>query len=203
MVLHLPNQLTILRIILSPVFLFLFMANDPFLKQISLAVFIIAAITDWYDGWLARKYNYITQWGKFLDPLADKILTSCGFFALAGLGIVEYWMVWVIVLRDFLITGLRVYAEFKKMPFSTSQLAKWKTFVQMVFLYYLLVETVLASTKYFYEGNQEVFALLADHNFVYFSMLAITAFTFFTGIWYLIQNKNLIIQLFNFEDKLN
>jgi len=66
----LPNQLTILRIILTPVFLFLFLSNDPVYNQIALAVFIIAALTDWYDGWLARKFNYITNWGKFWDPLA-------------------------------------------------------------------------------------------------------------------------------------
>ena len=77
----LPNQLTVLRIILTPVFVYLFLMDDPVLKQISLGVFIIAAITDWYDGWLARKFNYITAWGKFLDPLADKILTSAAFFS--------------------------------------------------------------------------------------------------------------------------
>ncbi|MEJ2506510.1 MAG: CDP-alcohol phosphatidyltransferase family protein [Ignavibacteriaceae bacterium] len=67
----LPNQLTILRIFLSPVFLFLFLQDEPMLKQISLIVFIIAALSDWYDGWLARKFNYITEWGKFMDPLAE------------------------------------------------------------------------------------------------------------------------------------
>lgn len=197
MVLHLPNQLTILRIILSPVFLFLFMSDDPLFKQISAVVFVIAAITDWYDGWLARKYNYITQWGKFLDPLADKVLTSCGFFALAGLGILQYWMVWIIVIRDFLITGLRVYAEFKKKPFSTSQLAKWKTAVQMIFLYYLLLETIFEATEYFYIGNEHIFEVLSNETFIYFAMLAVTAFTFFTGLWYIIQNRNLIKELFS------
>ena len=75
----LPNQLTILRIILTPIFLYLFLSEDPLLIQISIGVFIVAALTDWYDGWLARKFNYITDWGKFWDPLADKILTSAAF----------------------------------------------------------------------------------------------------------------------------
>ncbi len=81
----LPNQLTILRIILTPFFLILFLSGNPLLKQISLGVFIIAALTDWYDGWLARKFNYITSWGRFWDPLADKILTSTAFLGFAFL----------------------------------------------------------------------------------------------------------------------
>lgn len=103
----LPNQLTVLRIILTPVFVYLFLMDDPVLKQISLGVFILAAITDWYDGWLARKFNYITAWGKFLDPLADKILTSSAFFAFVFLGVLPLWMVIVIAARDFFVTFLR------------------------------------------------------------------------------------------------
>ena len=103
----LPNQLTILRIILTPVFLFFFLSPDPLSKQISLGIYIIAALTDWYDGWLARKFNYITTWGKFWDPLADKILTSAAFIGFAILGIVPLWMVIIIMLRDFIVTGFR------------------------------------------------------------------------------------------------
>ena len=113
----LPNQLTVLRIILTPVFLVLFLSGDPLLIQISLAVYLIAAITDWYDGWLARKFNYITEWGKFLDPLADKILTSGAFFAFVYLDVLELWMVLVIVIRDFAITGLRGYADYQHAHF--------------------------------------------------------------------------------------
>ncbi len=134
----LPNQLTVLRIILTPIFLFLFLSEDPLLVQISLGVFIIAAITDWYDGWLARKFNYITEWGKFMDPLADKVLTSTAFLGLVFVGILELWMVLLIVFRDLLITVLRLFADYRKVSFTTSISAKLKTFVQMIFLYYLL-----------------------------------------------------------------
>ncbi|MCB0743927.1 MAG: CDP-diacylglycerol--glycerol-3-phosphate 3-phosphatidyltransferase, partial [Ignavibacteriae bacterium] len=123
----LPNQLTTLRIILTPVFLFLFLSENPILKQISLAIYILAAITDWYDGWLARKFNYITTWGKFMDPLADKVLTSTAFFAFVAIGVLELWMVLVVVFRDLLITGLRLFADWKKKSFTTSKLAKAKT----------------------------------------------------------------------------
>src|SRR5690606_21497049 len=99
----LPNQLTILRIILTPVFFILFILDNSIYKQLSLLVFIIAALTDWYDGWLARKFNYITSWGKFWDPLADKILTSSAFVGFVLIGIIDLWMVIIILLRDFLI----------------------------------------------------------------------------------------------------
>ena len=83
----LPNQLTILRIVLTPLFLILFLSSEPLLKQISVGIFIIAALSDWYDGWLACKFNYITEWGKFMDPLADKILTSAAFIGFASAGL--------------------------------------------------------------------------------------------------------------------
>jgi CDP-diacylglycerol--glycerol-3-phosphate 3-phosphatidyltransferase len=134
----LPNQLTILRIFLTPVFVALFLSENVFLKQLSVPVYIVAALTDWYDGWFARKFGYMTKWGRFLDPLADKILTSSAFIAFASLKLVETWMVVAIVVRDLLITILRSYAEFKDKPVITTKSAKVKTFVQMVFIYYLL-----------------------------------------------------------------
>ena len=120
----LPNQLTTLRIILTPIFFFLFISDNPLLKQIALIVYFIAAITDWYDGWLARKFNYITNWGKFMDPLADKFFTSAAFVAFFILDIVPLWMVIIIIIRDFYVTGLRIYADIQHKAFSTSKLAK-------------------------------------------------------------------------------
>lgn len=195
----LPNQLTVLRIILTPVFLFLFLSENPLLKQISLAVFIIAALTDWYDGWLARKFNYITSWGKFWDPLADKILTSAAFLGFAFLNILPLWMVIIILVRDFIVTSLRAYADYKRMPFPTSYYAKWKTFIQMVFLYYLLIVYVFKNTPQIYNGNENIFSILMNEKFIYFFMLFITAITFHSGITYLYQNRRLIVKLFKNE----
>ena len=118
----LPNQLTVLRIILTPFFLFFFLSENPLFKQISIGIFIIAALTDWYDGWLARKFNYITNWGKFWDPLADKILTSTAFIGFVILGVLQLWMVIIILLRDFIITILRAYADYKGGSFPYKQL---------------------------------------------------------------------------------
>jgi CDP-diacylglycerol---glycerol-3-phosphate 3-phosphatidyltransferase len=192
----LPNQLTVLRIILTPFFFFLFLADDPLLKQISLGIFIIAALTDWYDGWLARKYNYITSWGKFWDPLADKILTSAAFLAFVIIDVIPLWMVILIIIRDFTITGLRAYADYKEVVFYTSFYAKVKTFVQMTFLYYLLIIYAGIVTPQIYNGNEEVFEILLDCTFVYFIMLIITFITVHSGISYIYRNRNLFRNIF-------
>ncbi|MCB0746766.1 MAG: CDP-diacylglycerol--glycerol-3-phosphate 3-phosphatidyltransferase [Ignavibacteriae bacterium] len=188
----LPNQLTTLRIILTPVFLFLFLSENPILKQISLAIYILAAITDWYDGWLARKFNYITTWGKFMDPLADKVLTSTAFFAFVAIGVLELWMVLVVVFRDLLITGLRLFADWQKKSFTTSKLAKAKTLVQMIFIFYLLIVFTLKENSYVKNNFQNAVEYLTNEYVVYYSMLAITIFTFITGVVYIYQNRVLI-----------
>lgn len=195
----LPNQLTILRIILTPFFLVLFLSGNPLLKQISLAIFIIAALTDWYDGWLARKFNYITSWGRFWDPLADKILTSAAFLGFAFLNILQLWMVIIILIRDLVITTLRAYADYKKSPFPTSKYAKWKTFIQMSFLYYLLIVYVGQNTVELYKGNEKIFSVLLNEYFIYFTMLFITVITFHSGVTYIYKNRFLITKLFKHE----
>ncbi|AFN75662.1 CDP-diacylglycerol/glycerol-3-phosphate 3-phosphatidyltransferase [Melioribacter roseus P3M-2] len=196
----LPNQLTVLRIILTPVFFFLFLSGEPLLIQISALVYIIAAITDWYDGWLARKFNYITEWGKFLDPLADKILTSAAFLALVLVGILELWMVSLIIFRDILITGLRIWADYKRVSFSTSKTAKWKTFFQMAFQYYLLLIYTLKSFDSLNREYTRLFEILFDKDFIYYTMLAITIFTVYTGITYFISNWSLIKKIIGYKN---
>jgi CDP-diacylglycerol--glycerol-3-phosphate 3-phosphatidyltransferase len=198
----LPNQLTILRIILTPIFLYLFLSNNPTLIQISLAVFVIAALTDWYDGWLARKFNYITDWGKFWDPLADKILTSAAFLGFVFVGLVPLWMVILIILRDLLITILRIFAESRGYNFVTTYYAKWKTALQMIFLYYLLLVYVGLNTKEIYIGHENIFSYLINKDLIYFVMLIITIITVHSGITYLNKNKHLISKLFNETNKL-
>ncbi len=186
----LPNQLTVLRIILTPIFLWLFLSDNLTMNLIAVLVFFVAALTDWYDGWLARKYNYITDWGKFLDPLADKILTSTAFFGFVALGRLELWMALIIVLRDFFITGVRIYAEIKELDFKTSYIAKAKTFIQMAFLYFLLL-------LYFLEkinpvGRlKKILVVLDNQTAIYWIMLAITLLTLYTLIDYFINNRNL------------
>jgi len=198
----LPNQLTVLRIILTPVFLFFFLSDDQTYIQISLAIFLVAALTDWYDGWLARKFNYITEWGKFWDPLADKILTSAAFIGFVLVGLLQLWMVILIIIRDLLITLLRVYAESRGYNFVTSYYAKWKTVFQMVFLYYLLILYVGLNTPQILNDYQDFFRILSNQKFIYSTMLIITVITVHSGVSYIMKNKNLIAKLFNETNKL-
>lgn len=198
----LPNQLTVLRIILTPVFLFYFLSDNPSDIQFSLAIYIVAALTDWYDGWLARKFNYITEWGKFWDPLADKILTSTVFIGFVIVKLLPLWMVILIIFRDLSVTLLRVYADNRGYSFRTTYYAKWKTMLQMIFLYYLLILYVAKNTAEIYNQYQSLIEILLNADIVYFVMLVITVITVHSGISYLLLNKSLIKQLLNETDKL-
>ena len=196
----LPNQLTILRIILSPVFLYLFLSDIIWMKQVSIAVYIVAALSDWYDGWLARKFNYITSWGKFWDPLADKILTSAAFIGFAIVDLIPWWMVIIIVGRDVLITLLRVYADLKSYTFTTSYYAKWKTLLQMIFLYYLLILFVAQYTPEINSVYGNLISSLLNAQLIFFIALLITAVTFHSGILYVKRNWQIILKLLKVEN---
>ncbi|MDH3267776.1 MAG: CDP-diacylglycerol--glycerol-3-phosphate 3-phosphatidyltransferase [Ignavibacteria bacterium] len=196
----LPNQLTVLRIILSPIFLFFFLSDVILMKQISVAIYIVAALSDWYDGWLARKFNYITSWGKFWDPLADKILTSTAFIGFAIVDLIPCWMVIIIVGRDVLITLLRVFADMKNYAFTTNYYAKWKTMLQMVFLYYLLVLYVAQFTPEISSKYGNLISLLLNKELIFFIALLITVITFHSGILYIIRNWKIITKLLKIEN---
>jgi CDP-diacylglycerol--glycerol-3-phosphate 3-phosphatidyltransferase len=170
------------------------------MKQISLAVFIVAALSDWYDGWLARKFNYITEWGKFMDPLADKILTSAAFIGFVLVGLLEWWMVAVILIRDFIITFLRIYADKKGLVFTTSYYAQWKTFLQMVFLYYLLIIYVGSVTPELNIMFNEIFQALLNQELLYFIFLFITIITVHSGLFYINKNKELIKKILSWQN---
>ena len=185
MKLTLPNQLTILRMLLTPFFLFFFLQPGYEQKLIGTAIFIIAAATDWYDGYVARKFNIITRWGQFMDPLADKILISSALFVFAYLGFLYWWMVILIVVRDFLITFLRIYAIHLGKSIVTSQLAKWKTSVQMTAVFVLLLYLNIPDA-----GIYSLPVLPPSYfHWVSILFLVVTSLTTFTGIQYLIENR--------------
>jgi len=195
----LPNQLTILRIILSPIFLILFLSDVVWIKQVSVIVYIIAALSDWYDGWLARKFNYITSWGKFWDPLADKILTSVAFIGFAVVELIPWWMVIIIVGRDVLITLLRVFADMKNYIFITSYYAKWKTLLQMVFLYYLLIFFVAQSSPEINATYKNLISILLNDQLIFIIAALITAITFHSGVHYIYRNWKIIKKILKIE----
>ncbi|HSW54151.1 MAG TPA: CDP-diacylglycerol--glycerol-3-phosphate 3-phosphatidyltransferase [Ignavibacteriaceae bacterium] len=196
----LPNQLTILRIILSPVFLFLFLSDVIWMKQMSVAIYIVAALSDWYDGWLARKFNYITSWGKFWDPLADKILTSAAFIGFAAVDLIPWWMVIIIVGRDVVITLLRVFSDMKSYSFTTSYYAKWKTLLQMIFLYYLLILYVAQFTPEINSLYGDLISSLLNGQLIFFIALLITGVTFHSGVLYILRNWQIILKMLKVEN---
>jgi len=197
-----PNQLTFLRILLAPVFVsFLFSAN-PLLRQLSLAVFILAMLTDWYDGWVARRWGYVTRWGTFLDPLADKVVTSAALIAFIYLDLVPTWTVWVIVIRDIAITFLRSYSELKGKPFDTTRMAKTKTFLQFALIYYVLLVYVARDTEYFRLRFGKLLDQLLDPFLLYAFMVLITAITLLTGILYIIDNWTTVKELYDSSNRV-
>lgn len=185
----LPNQLSILRIILSPVFLYFFLADNILLKKISVGVYLIATITDWYDGWHARKFGVVTKTGIFLDPLADKILTSCAFIGFFLIGMMPLWMVILIVIRDIVITVMRSYSEMNGRTLPTSYIAKVKTFVQMTYIFAILVLFFWSISTNDLSTRVEIGVyLLSPYNF--FAMALVTFLTVYTGITYFFEKKS-------------
>ena len=170
------------------------------MKQVSVGIYVIAALSDWYDGWLARKFNYITSWGKFWDPLADKILTSSAFIGFTLVELIPVWMVIIIVGRDVIITLLRVFADMKNYVFTTSYYAKWKTMLQMIFLYYLLILYVSSQSTEIYSKFGNIISIFLTQHLVFYIGLLVTIITLHSGILYISRNWELIIKLLRIED---
>lgn len=136
---NLANKLTLGRIFLIPVFMFILLVKIPYGQFIAAAIFIIAAITDSLDGYIARSRNQITKFGKFMDPLADKLLVSAALISLIEMGKISAWIVIIIIAREFAITGLRVLAASEGITISASWWGKLKTITQIVAIVALLL----------------------------------------------------------------
>ena len=129
---NLPNMLTLGRIALIPLFVWLTYDADPLDSLLAAAVFAVAAITDVVDGYLARRWNLITVVGKFMDPLADKLIAMAALVMMVRLGRIAAWVVIVLLAREFIVTGLRTIAASEGMVIAAGQEGKWKTSLQLV-----------------------------------------------------------------------
>ncbi len=139
---NLPNKLTVLRVIMIPFFVVTLLWNDgtdTTLRYISAVIFIIASLTDMLDGKIARKYNLVTNFGKFMDPLADKLLVCAALICLVELKQLPSWMVIVIVSREFIISGFRLVAVEQGIVIAASYWGKFKTTFQMIAIVLLIV----------------------------------------------------------------
>ena len=139
---NLPNKLTVLRVILIPFFVVSLMiengANQTF-RYVAAAIFIIASLTDMLDGKIARKYNLVTNFGKFMDPLADKLLVCSALICLIQLGQLPAWMVIIIVSREFIISGFRLVAAEQGIVIAASYWGKFKTTFQMLMIIVMIM----------------------------------------------------------------
>lgn len=136
---NLPNRLTILRLLLTVPFVAALSFQFPGAKLLALVLFIAASVTDYADGYIARKYKLITDFGRLMDPLVDKIMTMSAFVCLVALGSVPAWAVIVILSREFLITGLRLMAAVRGKVLPAERLGKFKTVSQIVAILYCLI----------------------------------------------------------------
>jgi len=185
----LPNILTALRILLAPLFYILFAVITPPVYGWAVIVFVIAAITDWYDGYFARILGKTSAFGAFFDPLADKVLMSFTLIAFAVKDIIPWWCVILIIVRDIYMTALRMYADANSRSLKTSTVAKYKTFFQMLFICYLLGAMLLVNNYLGAEFAETGTVLLAER-LVWWLSVGVTLITLVTAISYSFDNSN-------------
>ena len=192
---NVPNILSLARIILTPLFIIFLFADFKMAKVFSLLVFAIAAITDAYDGHLARKYNQITPVGKFLDPVADKILVLSAFISFAFINIIDFWMVGIIIFRDLFVTGLRFIMSSSGFEFVTSKLSKYKTAFQLTIIILTLIFISI-------EGlDINIFiptiVIIKEYKIIYMLTAFTAIFSAYTGILYVYANRFIIQKFLN------
>lgn len=139
---NLPNKLTVLRMIMIlPFVVFMLLPKlVPGGKWIALFLFITASMTDWLDGYLARKYNLVTNFGKFMDPLADKLLVCAAMICLVEMGKIPSWVVIIIISREFIISGFRLIASDNGVVIAASYWGKFKTVFQMFMIIFMIAD---------------------------------------------------------------
>ena len=139
---NLPNKLTIMRVILIPFFVFFLLSPyfPAYGNYIAVAIFIVASLTDMLDGKIARKYNLVTNFGKFMDPLADKLLVCSAMICLIELDRLAAWIVIVIIAREFIISGFRLVASDNVVVIAASYWGKFKTTFQMLMVIVLILD---------------------------------------------------------------
>ena len=187
---NLANKLTLLRVILIPLFIVCFYIPNlvvntisvnnyliPYANLLGLVIFLLAAITDFIDGYIARKYNMITDFGKFMDPLADKLLVTAALLILLENGLIAGWVVFIILAREFIVTGFRTIAASKGVVIAAGWLGKIKTVVQ-----FIMISTLLLLNYPF-----ELFNWPVDQIFVALAVVLTVA----SGVEYIYKNLHI------------
>ena len=189
---NLPNVLTVGRILVTPLFIILLFYDHPYARSWALFIFVAAMLTDIFDGYYARKHNLVTDYGRFLDPLADKIMVLSALISFAVMNVIPYWMVFLIIFRDVFITGLRMAMSSKNKTMVTSKIAKRKTLTQVLIIIFILFNIGFNSLSISWIGEMILFS--RQYELIYYLTLLVTAFTLFTGFTYLYTNRSVIRQ---------
>jgi len=183
-----PNKLTILRILLIPIFLWFLYAPWARALYLCLAVFVLASITDWLDGYLARKKSQITTFGKFADPLADKLLVAAALVAFVDFGYINAIIAIIVISREFIVTGLRLVAISDNKVIAAGIWGKIKTILQIVTIIAILLVN----------GTAVLELIITDHSvyvislFVDWLAIVMTIVTVISGFEYVWKNRKLI-----------
>lgn len=191
---NLPNKLTVLRMIMVPFFVYFLLETTETgrgveYKWIALAIFIVASLTDLLDGKIARKYNMVTNFGKFMDPLADKLLVCSALIGLTWHGIVPAWMTIIIISREFIISGFRLVASDSGVVIAASWWGKIKTVSQMLMICVTLV--VLNGEGFYGNAMGPVFYTAIDWIAIALMWVS-TILTVVSLVDYILKNKNVM-----------
>ncbi|MCO5251394.1 MAG: CDP-diacylglycerol--glycerol-3-phosphate 3-phosphatidyltransferase [Candidatus Kapabacteria bacterium] len=181
---HLPNILSIFRLIIAPFFYVCIISDNSQTVVLGVVLFIIGALTDYLDGLLARKYQAISSFGKFLDPLADKVLTGFALVAFSSMKIIPLWMVLIVLFRDLLTTVIRTIDTSGRLNFKTSEIARIKTFIQMAFIAGILFIVFLYHTGML-EITKADYESFLKSDWIDYTMLFVVLLTIYTLVDYL------------------
>lgn len=188
---NLPNKITISRILLAFVFIFLMKASGLWFRIGALTVFTIACVTDWIDGAWARKNKQVTVFGKIMDPIADKILVISAFIVFSQLGLVAVWMVVIILIREFIVTGLRIFALAKGKVIEAHRLGKHKTISSYLAVFLIMSFLIFREIAIKTGLDLGTFQIIGSVS-IYILMLVVVLFTIISGANYIIRNAFLL-----------
>lgn len=191
---NLANRLTISRILLTFVFMFFLFCQGLWAKAASLVIFTLAALSDLFDGLIAQRWNMVTDFGRLMDPIADKILVLAAFAAFVQMQLIDAWMFVIIVSREILITSLRLFALNKGKVLSAARAGKHKTVSQMAVIFailgFILLKEIVLKYSTWNPAWEKIF-----RQGIFFLMVVTLGLTLYSGLSYLWENRKIIARL--------